>query len=103
MHIKYNVEKILMERILDNQYYQARVCGNHIDITEYAPDQSILTTTGTGLVSFLRHLITNDTELGNDILTITLSYNNVSVTMTESGQSTDNPSTVSIQLVTFLR
>jgi hypothetical protein len=103
MHIKYNVEKILMERILDNQYYQAQVCGNHIDITEYAPDQSILTTTGTGLVSFLRHLITNDTELGNDILTITLSYNNVSVTMTESGQSTDNPSTVSIQLVTFLR
>ena len=103
MSIKFNVEKILMERIADNQYYIARVSGNHIDITEYAPDQSVLTTTGTGLVSFLRHLITNDTELGNDVLTITLTYNNVSVTMTESGQSTDNPSTVTIQLVTFLR
>ena len=103
MSIKFNVEKILMERIADNQYYIARVSGNHIDITEYAPDQSILTTTGTGLVSFFRHLITNDTELGNDILTITLTYNDISVTMTESGQSTDNPSTVSIQLVTFLR
>lgn len=103
MSIKFNVEKILMERIADNQYYIARASGQHIDITEYAPDQSVLTTTGTGLVSFLRHLITNDTELGNDVLTITLSYNNVSVTMTESGQSTDNPSTVSVQLVTFLR
>lgn len=103
MSIKFNVEKILMERIADNQYYIARVSGNHIDITEYTPEQSVLTTTGTGLVSFIRHLITNDTELGNDVLTITLTYNNVSVTMTESGQSTDNPSTVSIQLVTFLR
>ena len=103
MSIKFNVEKILMERIADNQYYIARVSGNHIDITEYAPDQSVLTTTGTGLVSFFRHLITNDTELGNNVLTITLTYNNISVTMTESGQSTDNPSTVSIQLVTFLR
>lgn len=103
MSIKFNVEKILMERIADNQYYIARVSGQHIDITEYAPDQSILTTTGTGLVSFLRHLITNDTELGNDVLTITLSYNDTTVTMTESGQSTDNPSTVSVQLVTFLR
>ena len=103
MSIKFNVEKILMERIADNQYYIARVSGQHIDVTEYAPDQSVLTTTGTGLVSFIRHLITNDTELGNDVLTITLTYNNISVTMTESGQSTDNPSTVSIQLVTFLR
>ncbi len=103
MSIKFNVEKILMERIADNQYYIARASGNHIDITEYAPNQSVLTTTGTGLVSFLRHLITNDTELGNDVLTITLTYNDALVTMTESGQSTDNPSTVSIQLVTFLR
>jgi hypothetical protein len=96
MSIKFNVEKILMERIADNQYYIARVSGQHIDITEYAPDQSVLTTTGTGLVSFIRHLITNDTELGNDVLTITLTYNNISVTMTKSGQSTDNPSTVSV-------
>ena len=103
MHIKFNVEKILMERIADNQYYQARACGNHIDITEFAPEQSVLTTTGTGLVSFLRHLITNDTELGNDVLTITLSYNDAEVVLTESGSSTDNPSTVSVQLVGFLR
>lgn len=103
MSIKFNVEKILMERVPDNQYYQARIYGHNIDITEYAPDQSVLTTTGTGLVSFFRHLITNDTELGNDVLTITLSYNSTTVTMTESGQSTDNPSTVSIQLVQFLR
>jgi hypothetical protein len=38
MSIKFNVEKILMERIADNQYYIARVSGQHIDITEYAPD-----------------------------------------------------------------
>jgi hypothetical protein len=38
MSIKFNVEKILMERIADNQYYMARASGQHIDITEYAPN-----------------------------------------------------------------
>jgi hypothetical protein len=92
-----------MERIADNQYYQARACGNHIDVTEFAPDQSVLTTSGTGLISFIRHLITNDTQLGNDLITVTLSYNNNQVIMTESGSSSDNPSTVSVQMVTFFR
>lgn len=103
MTIKFNVEKILMERILDNQYYQARVCGNHIDIIEFAPNQSVLTTTGTGLISFFRHLITNDTQLGNDVLTITLSYNNAEAILTESGSSSDNPSRISVQMLQFLR
>ena len=101
--IKYVVEKILMERIADNQYYQARVCGNHIDITEFAPDQSVLTTSGTGLISFIRHLITNDTQLGNDLITVTLSYNGNQAVMTESGSSSDNPSTVSVQMLQFFR
>ena len=101
--IKNTVEKISMERIADNQYYQSRVCGNHIDITEFAPDQSVLTTAGTGLISFIRHLITNDTQLGNDLITVTLSYNNNKVVMNESGSSSDNPSTVSVQMLTFFR
>lgn len=101
--IKNTVEKISMERIADNQYYQSRVCGNHIDITEFAPDQSVLTTAGTGLISFIRHLITNDTQLGNDLITVTLSYNGNKVVMNESGNSSDNPSTVSIQMLTFFR
>ena len=101
--IKNTVEKISMERIADNQYYQSRVCGNHIDITEFAPNQSVLTTAGTGLISFIRHLITNDTQLGNDLITVTLSYNGNKVVMNESGSSSDNPSTVSIQMLTFFR
>ena len=101
--IKNTVEKISMERIADNQYYQSRVCGNHIDITEFAPDQSVLTTAGTGLISFIRHLITNDTQLGNDLITVTLSYNGNKVVMNESGSSSDNPSTVSVQMLTFFR
>ena len=101
--IKNTVEKISIERIADNQYYQSRVCGNHIDITEFAPDQSVLTTAGTGLISFIRHLITNDTQLGNDLITVTLSYNGNKVVMNESGSSSDNPSTVSVQMLTFLR
>lgn len=101
--IKNTVEKISMERITDNQYYQSRVCGNHIDITEFAPDQSVLTTAGTGLISFIRHLITNDTQLGNDLITVTLSYNGNKVVMNESGSSSDNPSTVSVQMLTFFR
>ena len=101
--IKYVVEKILMERIVDNQYYQARACGNHIDITEFAPDQSVLTTSGTGLISFIRHLITNDTQLGNDLITVTLSYNGNQAVMTESGSDSDNPSTVSVQMLQFFR
>lgn len=101
--IKNTVEKISMERIADNQYYQSRVCGNHIDITEFAPDQSVLTTAGTGLISFIRHLITNDTQLGNDLITVTLSYNGHKVVMNESGSSSDNPSTVSVQMLTFFR
>ena len=101
--IKNTVEKISMERIADNQYYQSRVCGNHIDITEFAPDQSVLTTAGTGLISFIRHLITNDTQLGNDLITVTLSYNDNKVVMNESGSSSDNPSTVSVQMLTFFR
>lgn len=101
--IKNTVEKISMERIVDNQYYQSRVCGNHIDITEFAPDQSVLTTAGTGLISFIRHLITNDTQLGNDLITVTLSYNGNKVVMNESGSSNDNPSTVSVQMLTFFR
>lgn len=101
--IKNTVEKISMERIADNQYYQSRVCGNHIDIIEFAPDQSVLTTAGTGLISFIRHLITNDTQLGNDLITVTLSYNGNKVVMNESGSSSDNPSTVSVQMLTFFR
>lgn len=101
--IKNTVEKISMERIADNQYYQSRVCGNHIDITEFAPDQSVLTTAGTGLISFIRHLITNDTQLGNNLITVTLSYNGNKVVMNESGSSSDNPSTVSVQMLTFFR
>lgn len=101
--IKNTVEKISMERIADNQYYQSRVCGNHIDITEFAPDQSVLTTAGTGLISFIRHLITNDTQLGNDLITVTLSYNGNEVVMNQSGSSSDNPSTVSVQMLTFFR
>ena len=101
--IKNTVEKISMERIADNQYYQSRVCGNHIDITEFAPNQSVLTTAGTGLISFIRHLITNDTQLGNDLITVTLSYNGNKVVMNESGSSSDNPSTVSVQMLTFFR
>lgn len=101
--IKNTVEKISMERITDNQYYQSRVCGNHIDITEFAPNQSVLTTAGTGLISFIRHLITNDTQLGNDLITVTLSYNGNKVVMNESGSSSDNPSTVSVQMLTFFR
>ena len=101
--IKNTVEKISMERIADNQYYQSRVCGNHIDITEFAPDQSVLTTAGTGLISFIRHLITNDTQLGNDLITVTLSYNGNKVVMNESGSSSDNPSIVSVQMLTFFR
>ena len=77
--------------------------GNHIDITEFAPDQSVLTTAGTGLISFIRHLITNDTQLGNDLITVTLSYNGNKVVMNESGSSSDNPSTVSVQMLTFFR
>jgi hypothetical protein len=92
-----------MERIADNQYYQARACGNHIDITEFAPDQSVLTTSGTGLISFIRHLITNDTQLGNDLITVTLSYNGNQAVMTESGSNSDNPSTVSVQMLQFFR
>lgn len=101
--IKNTVEKISMERIADNQYYQSRVCGNHIDIIEFAPDQSVLTTAGTGLISFIRHLITNDTQLGNNLITVTLSYNGNKVVMNESGSSSDNPSTVSVQMLTFFR
>lgn len=101
--IKNTVEKISMERIADNQYYQSRVYGNHIDITEFAPDQSVLTTAGTGLISFIRHLITNDTQLGNNLITVTLSYNGNKVVMNESGSSSDNPSTVSVQMLTFFR
>ena len=101
--IKNTVEKISMERIADNQYYQSRIYGNHIDIIEFAPDQSVLTTAGTGLISFIRHLITNDTQLGNDLITVTLSYNGNKVVMNESGSSSDNPSTVSVQMLTFFR
>jgi hypothetical protein len=36
--MKYNVEKILAERISDNEYYKARVNGFTIDITEFKPD-----------------------------------------------------------------
>lgn len=103
MTLKFNLEKILMERILDNQYYIARVSGNHIDIIEYQANQSVLTTVGTGLISSIRHMITNDTELGNDIVTITMTCGDAKVIMTESGSSSDNPSTVSVQMLDFLR
>jgi hypothetical protein len=59
-------------------------------------------TTGTGMVSFLRHVITNDTALGNDIIAITLKCDNNQVVLTESGSPSDNPSRVSIQLLGFL-
>ena len=103
MTLKFNLEKILMERILDNQYYIARVSGNHIDIIEYQANQSVLTTVGTGLISSIRHMITNDTKLGNDIVTITMTCGDAKVIMTESGSSSDNPSTVSVQMLDFLR
>lgn len=103
LQMKYNVEKILAERISDNEYYKARVNGFTIDITEFKPDQLVITTTGTGLVSFLRHVITNDTQLGNDVIAITLRCGNNQVVLTESGQPSDNPSRVSVQLVGFLQ
>ena len=103
LQIKYNVEKILAERMVDNEFYKARIYGNTIDITEYQPDQLVMYTTGTGMVSFLRHVITNDTALGNDIIAITLKCDNNQVILTESGSPSDNPSRVSIQLLGFLQ
>lgn len=97
--IKDMVEDTCVKRTKLNDSYQVFVNGQHIEFRLIDPESGL--TTGTGLTSWLRHVISNGADVGVNVNTITLSCGDITSVMNNSGTPSDTKSEVDTKLVTF--
>ena len=97
--IKDMVEDTCVKRTKLNNSYQVFVNGQHIEFRLIDPESGL--TTGTGLTSWLRHVISNGADVGVNVNTITLSCGDITSVMNNSGTPSDTKSEVDTKLVTF--
>ena len=97
--IKDMVEDTCVKRTKLNNSYQVFVNGQHIEFRLIDPESGL--TNGTGLTSWLRHVISNGANVGVNVNTITLSCGDITSIMNNSGTPSDTKSEVDTKLVTF--
>lgn len=98
LDLRHLVETECVKRI-NSDKYAATVSGNKITFTVIDPESPMLT--DTGLVSWIRHIISNGAAVGTDVNSVKLAFGDVETTISSSADA-ENGSVAAKQLMKFL-